>query len=793
MNEFKYALRRLYRGGSLNIIKVVSLGLGFAISFLLLSKVAYELSYDRHFKDYDRIYKIYTSARGGNFDGMEYSSVSGAVAPGMKKEIPGVEAATRWTGFTDDSNFYLEDDRPIDYTAAMLVDEHFFEVFDLEILAGDPKQILSEKLHCMISDDLAEKIGGEVIGRQFRFRSAPDVPVTISGIYRRLPANTSHSMDVLVSMSSIGSFTWDGSDNWIGNDRYAAFVKLTPGTKPEELKGDIRRMQQKYQDIDRLEKEYGSTFNYILRPIKDLHLSDGTSHTTVLLISIIGLIVLIMSLLNYLLLRISSIINSSKNTAIRKSLGAERSDIMKGIVADTLFHLFLAFLIAIFFIILFRKALGEILDVSITDVLTPLSTLIGLSLLLLSGVFISFGPGRLVAKQPIISSIRDYRKRSRLWKRGLLFIEGVGVSFLLCTVYFVQRQYDHSITMDKGFDVDNIYYISTSSMDSTAIDNSIDRLRHMPEVERASLAFTAPFFPFQSGDNLFDPESKKEIRNVSDFFWCDEHYFDLLGIPIVEGQGFDSESCHTRNVLINETFAHHLVGDFGWHDGVVGKSLIVSSHYNPVTIIGVFKDIRSCRNGRIFSKDEDIIVAGGAWSRYCEIMLLRLRDSSPATIKAVEEVVNEYSVFKDIELASAEHEVRELYKNIRHLGHYTIFGSIIAIVIAFIGIIGYTDEEVTRRRKEIAIRKVNGATFADIARLFVRLYLKVGIPATLLGLASAFLAIRRWMSTLDDQVSLSVWIFLLIGVGILLVSCIIMSIYCYFTANQNPTKYLSEE
>ena len=792
MNEFKYAFRRFFRGGSLNIIKIISLGLGFAISFILLSKVAYELSFDKWMPDSERLYRIANDFESAG-EKKEFHQVSGAVAPGMKKELPQVEAATRWTSIDEESTLYLEDDRPIAFEAAFLADDCFFDIFATTILSGDPKQALTQKMTCMVSDAIAKKIGGEVIGKEIRLKSYPDKILSIGGVFKEIPANSSWRPDVLISMASIGEFTWDGSENWLGNDRYIGMVKLSKGTNPQSLTAGIRQMQVKYQDIEKLEKEYNAHFTYFLEPLGSIHFSDSLVKTSVLLIGIIGLIVLVMSLLNYLLLRITTIINAGKNTGIRKCFGAESSDIRRGIFADTLIHLLFALLFGGLFLLVFRKTLGSVLDLSLSEILTPYSLLIVILLLLLSGLFVSFGPGRMAARQSLIRSIRDNQETKNRWKMALLFVEGLGVTFLLSTVFFVHKQYNHSMNIDKGFDVTNVYSVPTASIDSLGLKNTLLRMENMPEVELASLAFTVPFSAYQSGDNVIDPETGKDIRNVSDYFWVDEHYLELFKIPIVQGEGFDTAPCHSKNALVNETFARHLVEDFGWTDGVVGKQINVTSHDNPMTIVGVFKDFRSGRFGKPFLKDESIVLAGGAWWRFNEVLLLRLKDSDPATIKTVEDIINEYSAFGDVKLISAEEKTRDLFMSIRNLGHYTLFGLVIAIVIALIGIIGYTEEEVARRRKEIAIRKVNGAGFGDILSLFVRRYLKVGIPATLLGLVLSFLAIQKWVETLTDPTTLPVFAFFLIGLCVLLVTCLIMAVYCYFTANSNPTLYLSEE
>lgn len=793
MHELKYALRRFCRGGSLNIIKIVSLALGLALGFLLLAKVGYELSYDSSIKDYKRIYEINSCLLRQGQSPMEYRGTPGAVAPGMQNEIAEVEAGTRVTGFTDETEFYLDDTRSIDYEEAVLADENFFDVFDTEIVQGNAKDVLTQKMQCMISDALAEKIGPDAVGRQIRFRSYPKITLTIGGVYRRFPDNCFIKSDVLVAMPSIGAFIWDGSNNWLGNDRYRSYVKLTAGTDPARLGASIRSMQQKHYDIDRMEREENVKFTYRLQPIASLHLADSNARTSVWLIALIGIIVLAMSLLNYLLLRISTIIQSSRGTSIRKSLGASKSDIIWGIAADTVFHLTLALLIAITFIVSLQRILNEIFDMPPSAYLTLSNALLGACILLIAGLSISFGPGRLIAKQSIANTIRNYTQTGLQWKKSLLFIEGVGATFLLCTVFFVQAQYRYSILSDKGFTVDNVFYLPTASLDSMGLKLATQRLRNMPEVESVSLAYATPFDAEQSGDNLYDAVSNKELRNVADMYWCDENYFKLLGIPIVEGVGFETTACHSKHALVNETFAQQLIGDFGWTDGVVGKQIYVTSHYNPMTIVGVFKNIKICRFGKPFASDDGIVIAGGANYRSCRTLLLKLKNSAASSVSAAEDVINEYSAFGDERLRCGKESIKSIYMDMRHLGNYTLFGSIVAIAIALIGIVGYTDEEVTQRRKEIAIRKVNGASSPEILRIFVTRYLKIGIPAAVLGVASAFIAIRQWQQSLTEPADLAVWAFFAIGIGVLLISCSILALYSYYAARQNPTKYLKAE
>lgn len=208
-----------------------------------------------------------------------------------------------------------------------------------------------------------------------------------------------------------------------------------------------------------------------------------------------------------------------------KSVGAERKDIQKSIITDTFVHLLLAVFVGIVFVVAFHKVFYQILQIRVSELISPTSILLGIVILIVTGFVISVGPGRIIASQPVISVMTNYKKTNRRWKLSLLFIESIGVTFLLCTVFFVHHQYNYSVRLDKGYNTDKVYYIPTSAIDSLGIKSITDILRDSPEVEVVSLGSTLPFHN-QSGDNIFDPESGKDILHIKDFFWCDKYYLE---------------------------------------------------------------------------------------------------------------------------------------------------------------------------------------------------------------------------------------------------------------------------
>ena len=301
------------------LIKVLSLGIGLAVGIVLIAKVFFELSYDSFYKDIDRVYTINTwiSMQGNEKD---YGQVSGAVAVGFMEEVPGVEQGTRTT-FVFNGDTYLDEDGNKLRGTLVCADTCFFKVFDRPILAGDPEQALSKWGCVMVSRSFAEKMGGlhECIGKQIANADMDGLKLTIEGVFEDFPKNGSLDYDILLSMDTYGK---QSTDNWNGNDRYKGYVKLMPGVDPATLTDAIRKMQEVHQPLEQIEAQ-GSTFRYFLKSFSKMHTSDPQIRQQIILLSIVAALLILISLLNYILIVISSLVKRSKEVGVRKCYGAE--------------------------------------------------------------------------------------------------------------------------------------------------------------------------------------------------------------------------------------------------------------------------------------------------------------------------------------------------------------------------------------------------------------------------------------------------------------------------------------
>ena len=195
-------LKSLNQCGQHNWIKILCLAVGLATGIVLIGKAGFEQSWDKYFDTSDRIYVVYEDViRDGEYQ--HFAQVSGAVAHGMKRYCPQIEAATRYTGFGWDLPLVTEDDKRI-RTNFFFADSCFFDVFPFRILAGNPKKVLSQSNYCMIPQSMAEKMGGDVVGKKVYYNKRGNLALTIGGIYEDIPLNSRlHDLEVLVSMPTL--------------------------------------------------------------------------------------------------------------------------------------------------------------------------------------------------------------------------------------------------------------------------------------------------------------------------------------------------------------------------------------------------------------------------------------------------------------------------------------------------------------------------------------------------------------------------------------------------------------
>lgn len=771
------------------LIKVLSLSIGLAVGIMLIAKVFFELSYDSFYKDIDRVYSIrnYYSQNGDEHD---YGQVSGAVSVGFMEEVPGIEVGTRTT-FVFNGDTYLNADGNKLKGILVCADTCFFKVFDRPILAGDPVQVLGKWGSVMVNRSFAEKMGGvqECIGKQIANADMDVLKMTIEGVFDDFPKNGSLDYDILLSMDTYGKRS---TDNWLGNDRYKGYVKLAPGIDPNTLSDAIRKMQEAHQPLEQMEAQ-GISMRYFLSPFSTMHTSSPKVKTQVILLSIIAALLIIISLLNYILIVISSMVKRSKEVGVRKCYGAEGKHIYWMLTKESLLHMSLSLVIAAIIIFAGRGIVENLLGVPFQTLLVPQSIVAIAAVLLLVLVISIVVPAELYQRIPVLAAIKNHTENSRRWKLSLIGVQVLINVFLVVMMLIIGSQYQKVSNADTGYDYKNLYYFDLFDGDRHAQVRAVETLRRLPEVSGVAAAYNLPYSG-SNGDNVYLPEDDRELFNIADQYECSPEFYELLNIRFVEGRAPRDSS----EVVVDEKFVQKMACFTDWSDGAVGKQVFITGHGGNgmmdkgyFTISGVYK---SFLIGNLQDVDErpGALFYGeiGSMAHWMPHILFKVR---PDALEKVRGALNEALPDKEINIVSYAEEMRAAYADSKKMRNTMALGVVFSLLIALLGLIGFIKDESLRRSKEMAVRKINGATTQDILSIFAKDIMKLSAVMAVIACAAAFFVAHKWLEQFAEKVSLNPLYFIGGAALTLLIVLSVVVLNCLKIARANPVDSLKNE
>ncbi len=770
------------------LIKVLSLGVGLAIGMVLIAKVCFELSYDRFYDDVEQIYQIRTSLdRQGNSHDMH--NISGAVAPGFQNEVPGILEATRYSiplsgnRYVDSEKNFIEAE-----SSPIAADTNFFKVFEREYLAGDPVEILSSwNQKIVVSRSFAEKLGGvnECIGKIIVHEELPQVPFNVAGVFEDFPANSTIKADVVTAIQVFGERS---IENWLWNDHYHGFVRLAEGVDPESLTEAIRKMQEAHQPLEQLEKD-GMKLRYYLSPFKNMHQTNPEIRNQVITLSVIAFLLILISVLNYVLVAVSDVIRRSREMGVRKCYGADTESIYGLLIKETSINVGLSLLVAAGIIWAFRTVIEILTDVSVSDMMIPQTFLVlGLILLLIFAVSVLIPAGMFV-KIPISSAFRGYKESKRKWKLSLLTFQFAINSFLLILVSVAWSQYHKVTNEDVGYDPENLAYVSFVGLDDGTVNSVMNELGTLPFVEGVGCSDGLPF-NYASGNDIFLPGDDRTLFNVSDQYWATEGFMELMEFRMVEGK----TPVGPHEIAVSKSFVDNMMQFQDWSDGAVGKAVRVSEHSQSdediFIISGVFEDYRI---GAAERPDKRPIVRFAGMPQFMPHMVVRFTELNPENLGALNAAVSRIIPDKAMEFKSYEEDMKSMYDDTRKMKNTFMIGSIIALLIALLGLIGFISDETARRSAEIAIRKVNGAHTREIVRMFVIDIMKLAAIALITGNIAAWFVAQKWLEQFSERVALGPWYLILADLALLVVITATVVVGSIKVARLNPTVSLKKE
>ena len=777
MKNFNYSLRYLLKNRGNSATRLLSLALGLVVSLLICSYVGINLSYGRFFPDRERVYQMFENSPQFGITGPQLEPVAYTLA----ENIPSIEAATNYFDRLMQvklGNSYMD-------ARWLEVSEDFFTVLDFGVLSGDPKHILSREgvanNEVFITERLAELLFGseDPLGKIVPTTQGQEY--VVSGIFRTPPVTNPLDDFDIVSFRDYNPTT----ANWQGDDSYPTFIKLRKGATKSQAEAEIQRLIEGHPTLSKMVELWKA--NYFLVPIEDVVYVDNNIRQTQMIYGILALLALLVATLNYVLLTLSSLAQRSRTVAMLRCNGASRWDIFRMLLSETLIMIVAAIVLAVFVIACLHQEIYQLLGYQLVDLFAWeriwIPTLVCVVSFLVAGLI----PASLYSRVSMSYAFRRGSDNRTWWKRILLFVQVACTTGVVCFLLTTSQQSKYILEADLGYDYNRIV---TMNFGATTSQRSamVEELKRLPFVESVGHSVQYPIWGY-FGNPVYDYE-KKEILFSCRFEYFDEAYIETMGMKLVAGRNFNEQDALNKTI-VNEEF----VRQHGWElESAVGKSYWQNGGWCEV--VGVIRNFTQA-GGFV----EPLSVFRTAYidndpNRPLTLqMSIRLTELTPENIKALDRVIAEnYHSEWEYQLTPYVDRVKERFVYRDSMRNNVLLVSLTTLIISLIGLIGYLGNEMARRRKEIAIRKVNGATTSQVLSLLSLNISWVVIPAVVTGVAGAVWGGMEYLEMLETMCEpLAWWIFACGAAVVITIVYVILIIRTWRTANANPIDMIKIE
>ena len=346
------------------------------------------------------------------------------------------------------------------------------------------------------------------------------------------------------------------------------------------------------------------------------------------------------------------------------------------------------------------------------------------------------------------------------------------------------------VNVDPGYAYEKLAYCSTLGVEESVRNTAIEELRKIPEVDKVSACYDLPISGM-SGNNVSLPGDDRELFNIADMYWVKDDFFSLMEIPVIEGEVFRSDGSASNKVMVSRSFVEKMEQVAGWTGSAIGKNIIITEHSQngePFTICGVYEDVCIGSTGNPDTRPTALF-----YDRYAPMILIKFHEMSPENIKKAQKVLEDVMPDRNVTVTAYYMDMIDLYKDSRTFRDSVMIGGIVTLIIALIGLLGYTSDETNRRGREIAIRKVNGATAWSILKMISKDISYIAIPAIVIGMTVAYYSGTGWLEKFTEKAPIGFFIFLAgaMMVYVLIIACVLYRAWA--VSNSNPVDSLKSE
>jgi putative ABC transport system permease protein len=794
-NYLKTTLRNIRKQKIYSLINITGLAIGMACCILIFLYIRFEFSFDKFHDNAENIYRPVV----GNFSGTPY-----ILGEQVLKEIPEVSSLVRFksVGTFEEPIFSYEDKLFIEEDF-YITDPSFFDIFSFSLLYGDPKTALSSPNSLVLTKDISDKYFGDTdpTGNVLTYENR--LRFIVTGVLDNLPPNTHFDFKILASTDANEIIKkQDRSDRatW-SSSNYRTYMLLNPNANPDVVKEKIENLIQKNRPS--LLKE--SSLD--LQRLTDIHLHSNLrgefketgNLSEIYFYTAIGLIILIISCINYINLASANSLKRSVEVGVRKVLGAARIQLIKQFICESIIMAAMALPISLLIVISIERVMSELtgISVSLIGFISADDILFVIIIVILIGLFAGFYPAFLSSSYNPVKAIKNEKlsRGKRFSTRNVLLIVQFAASiFFVCCTFFVSAQLEFLRNKELKLKTDRILVVPINKEVCKKSDLIKTELLSDPFIESIS----ASDFLMSNNNTIYMGCSWEDKTDIDPdhirYLFVDPDFLKTFDINLISGRNFNVDVLTDQGdaYILNET----AVNMIGWKNPVGKRFKIDGPDRQYGEVIGVVEDF----NFRsLYNAIEPVVLyfpeGHPRWSFVSEInySIVINGGNIPDVINHIGSIIDKHVPNQPFEYFFLDEDIDKIYREEMFMAKFFKSFSLISIVLSCLGIFGLSMFVIETRIKEIGIRKVFGASITYIFYSLSTYFIRWILLANLIAWPLAFYVIDKWLGKFAYSIDISVFTFVLGGILVLLISLLSISYHCIKAAIANPIDSLRYE
>jgi putative ABC transport system permease protein len=776
-NYFRVGVRSMLRNKTFSAINVSGLAIGIACCVLLALFIQDELSYEKHFADHDRIFRITTTLKSATNES-QLQRASPVIGPTMLREFPELENVTRVVkDLSAPEQILTHNDRAFAQSRAYQVDSTFFEIFPNEFKEGNPYTALKEPGSVVLSEELAYKIFGDkpALNELLAIPTYSDSALLrVTGVIKQTQ-NQSH-LDADFYFSGLEQ-TLEPITTWATGNFVFTYVKLKPDADVNQLLDKFPGLMANYGDEEN--RAMGRQKILGLQSLQDVHLHSshldnqfelGTrgSITYVYLAAAIGSLILLLAAINFINLTTAKASQRAREIGVRKTVGAHRSNLIAQFMGESVGIALLAMLIACGLVYLslpyFNQLVQKNLFIGNHNLFFLIKSVFAITLI--TGLIAGAYPALFISSFDAIKVLKDKHLQlgsSHILRKGLIAFQFSISVILVSGILVVQHQLHYIQNKPLGFDVaDKVMLPLRTAEASTQYARLRETVKDIAGVKAVTASSNSPSTPPIS-DWSFYPTGKTEADAINHYIVSvDENYFEMLSIQQIAGRDFvfPADGQRAINVpqkaIVNQASLKKMGVTF---DQAVGTQLKFANSESLFEIIGVVEDFHQ------FSLHKEItpmiFLASTDSAAFRQMVVAIDKHNAEDTVTKIQTAWKELVPDTPFEKEMLSESIGRQYESDRNMSALVLGSTLLAIIISCLGLYGLSVFLAEKRVKEIGIRKVMGASVKQILIMLTTEYLKTLAIALAIGIPVSYYLMQQWLQNFAYRDNPGVWLFLL--------------------------------